>query len=191
MEVISESDEKPVQNRYNLKVREVDKNGNPIQFVHFIEDLTAEELNDKSMEILKSMDKEYTILSQGFSDSGKEHIINVLLKASQVKPISDASSKAYTASNYVVRVSGVDRIETAIEVSKRYYNKSDKVIIVESNNFPDAMTSSVIAKLLKAPILLVNRDKLDTKVASEIQKLGVNHCRRKVFCIRKYSKAVI
>ncbi|WP_300410833.1 cell wall-binding repeat-containing protein, partial [Lagierella sp.] len=70
------------------------------------------------------------------------------------------------------RTKGKDRIETAIEISKKYYGQADTVIIVDKANFPDAMTASVLAKLLKAPILLTNSKDLDSRVAAEINRLG-------------------
>ena len=71
------------------------------------------------------------------------------------------------------RVHGDDRVETAIEISKRYFGQADTVIVVDRKDFPDAMTASVLSKLLKAPILLTETNKLDPRVAAEIKRLGV------------------
>ena len=70
------------------------------------------------------------------------------------------------------RVHGKDRVETAIEISKKYFRQANTVIVVDKKDFPDAMTASVLSKLLKAPILLTNTHKLDSRVAAEIQRLG-------------------
>lgn len=70
------------------------------------------------------------------------------------------------------RVHGKDRVETAIEISKKYFGKANTVIVVDRKDFPDAMTASVLSKLLKAPILLTDTNKLDPRVAAEIQRLG-------------------
>ena len=70
------------------------------------------------------------------------------------------------------RVHGKDRVETAIEISKKYFGKANTVIVVDRKDFPDAMTASVLSKLLKAPILLTDTNKLDSRVAAEIQRLG-------------------
>lgn len=72
------------------------------------------------------------------------------------------------------RVKGKDRIETAIEISKDYFGSADTVIVVDASNFPDAMTASVLAKQYKAPILLTNPKKLDSKVKAEIERLGAS-----------------
>ncbi|MDK8278955.1 cell wall-binding repeat-containing protein, partial [Peptostreptococcus anaerobius] len=70
------------------------------------------------------------------------------------------------------RVHGKDRVETAIDISKKYFGKANTVIVVDKKDFPDAMTASVLSKLLKAPILLTDTNKLDPRVAAEIQRLG-------------------
>ena len=70
------------------------------------------------------------------------------------------------------RTKGKDRVETAIEISKKYFGKADTVIVVDKKDFPDAMTASVLSKLLKAPILLTDTNKLDSRVAAEIERLG-------------------
>ena len=73
------------------------------------------------------------------------------------------------------RVKGRDRIETAIEISKKYFKQADKVIIVDASNFPDAMAASALAKELKAPILLTNSSNLDSRVKVEIARLGAQN----------------
>ena len=70
------------------------------------------------------------------------------------------------------RVSGNDRIQTAIEISKKYFGHADTVIVVDSNNYADAITASVLSKILKAPILLTDTHKLDPRVGAEIERLG-------------------
>ena len=70
------------------------------------------------------------------------------------------------------RIAGKDRIDTAIDISKKLYKKSKAVIIVRSDIFPDSMTASVLARLKDAPILLNPTGQLDSRVAAEIKRLG-------------------
>ena len=70
------------------------------------------------------------------------------------------------------RIDGHDRIETGIDISKKYYDKAKTVIVVRPDLFPDSMTASVLAKLKDAPILLNPTNKLDPRVAAEIKRLG-------------------
>jgi len=70
------------------------------------------------------------------------------------------------------RIDGKDRIETAINISKKNYDRAKSVIVVRHDLFPDSMTASVLAKLKDAPILLNPTDKLDSRVGDEIKRLG-------------------
>ena len=69
-------------------------------------------------------------------------------------------------------IGGGDRIETAIKISRRFYDKAKTVIVVRHDLFPDSMTASVLAKLKDAPILLNPTNKLDPRVGAEIKRLG-------------------
>ena len=70
------------------------------------------------------------------------------------------------------KVDGDDRIETGVKISQKYYDKAKTVIVVRHDLFPDSMTSSVLAKLKDAPILLNPTDRLDPRVGTEIKRLG-------------------
>lgn len=70
------------------------------------------------------------------------------------------------------RIDGKDRVNTAIKISKTFYNKAKTVIVVRHDLFPDSMTASVLAKLKDAPILLNWAKSLDPRVGEEIKRLG-------------------
>ncbi|EXF27355.1 hypothetical protein BA93_00765 [Finegoldia magna ALB8] len=73
------------------------------------------------------------------------------------------------------RVAGADRINTSVEVSKKYYKSAETVIIANSEKFADSLSASALSKALKAPILLVQKDQLDSVVAQEIKRLGAKN----------------
>ena len=73
------------------------------------------------------------------------------------------------------RVAGSDRIQTSVEVSKKYYESADTVIIANYEQFADSLSASALSKALKAPILLVKKDQLDSVVAQEIKRLGAKN----------------
>ncbi|WP_242430443.1 cell wall-binding repeat-containing protein [Finegoldia magna] len=73
------------------------------------------------------------------------------------------------------RVAGRSRIETAVEVSKKYYESADTVIVANYEKFADSLSASALSKQLKAPILLVKKDQLDSVVAQEIKRLGAKN----------------
>ena len=70
------------------------------------------------------------------------------------------------------RIEGKDRVDTAIKISKKFYNRANTVIVVRHDLFPDSMTASVLAKLKDAPILLNWAKSLDPRVGEEIKRLG-------------------
>ena len=88
------------------------------------------------------------------------------------RPTSPVANDTATNRSETGRIDGRDRIETAINISKQAYNKAKTAIVVRHDLFPDSMTASVLAKLKDAPILLNPTDKLDSRVADEIKRLG-------------------
>ncbi|RRH26548.1 cell wall-binding repeat-containing protein, partial [Clostridioides difficile] len=74
-----------------------------------------------------------------------------------------------------------DRIETAIELSNKYYNSDDKhaitdsatdsVVLVGSQAIVDGLVASPLASEKHAPLLLTSKDKLDSNVKSEIKRV--------------------
>ena len=75
---------------------------------------------------------------------------------------------------YIERVAGKNRVHTAINTSRRFFKKSRYVIIADSGNYPDALTATVLAHVLDAPILLNNTRYLEDDVAREIVRLGAS-----------------
>jgi N-acetylmuramoyl-L-alanine amidase len=72
----------------------------------------------------------------------------------------------------VERVSGQDRFEVAVNVSKKgWASGSSTVILVNYQAFADALAASPLAFKVNAPILLTNPDKLNAKTEEEIKRL--------------------
>lgn len=65
---------------------------------------------------------------------------------------------AETTKQYnLVRLSGQNRYETSFNIAKEFESGFvDNVIVTSGNDFPDALTGSVLSKGLNAPILLLN-----------------------------------
>lgn len=93
------------------------------------------------------------------------------------KNISSTSGSSANNSSYYeyTRIFGKNRIETSIEISKKYFNKSNNVILVSSTEFADALTSSMISSKMDAPILLTNKAIIDKNTISEIKRLGARN----------------
>ena len=86
---------------------------------------------------------------------------------------SDAASGDCPATSE--RVSGLTRIETAIEVSQTSFprrDSADTVVIAVSTNYPDALAGGPLAHREDAPLLLTEREALNAKARAEIVRLG-------------------
>jgi putative cell wall-binding protein len=69
------------------------------------------------------------------------------------------------------RIFGSSRYHTAVEISKKGWTKSDTVIIVRGDSFPDALAGVPLAHKLKAPILLTEQNRLFPETKNEITRL--------------------
>ncbi len=108
----------------------------------------------------------------------------LIIKADKMKDLKDyiKDLKNYNNgySNNVV-VAGSDRIETAVELSSKYYNSNDdnalfrdavdNVVLVGSQSIVDGLVASPLAAEKKAPLLLTSKDKLDSATKSEIKRV--------------------
>lgn len=89
-----------------------------------------------------------------------------MLASAPLSVIVNAQSKVDSV------IKGNDRYETSVKVSQKAFKQSDYVIIASGENFPDALSGSVLSGYLKAPILLTNRKSLSDSVKSEIKRLN-------------------
>ncbi|MFQ9980940.1 MAG: cell wall-binding repeat-containing protein [Finegoldia magna] len=74
-----------------------------------------------------------------------------------------------------IRFSGRDRVKTSIEVSKKSFVDSNYVILASGANYPDALVSSSLSKILDCPIILTDKDKLRDDVQAELQRLNAKN----------------
>ncbi|TQX31960.1 S-layer protein SlpA [Clostridioides difficile] len=126
---------------------------------------------------------------------GADAPIKLVVKASSKTRLSNFIKDLQTYNNSYngsTAVAGSDRIETAIEISKKYYNSTDKeaitpartdgnsdvknIVLVGSDAIVDGLVASPLASTKDAPLLLTSKDKLDSSVKSEIKRvLGINN----------------
>ncbi|WP_270180256.1 cell wall-binding repeat-containing protein [Alkalihalobacillus sp. CinArs1] len=75
---------------------------------------------------------------------------------------------------YIERLSGKDRYETAIEIAEYGWPYgTDNVVLATGSTFPDALAGAPLAFQLDAPILLTPKAKLDSRVGELIRDFGV------------------
>ncbi|MDO5717453.1 MAG: cell wall-binding repeat-containing protein [Tissierellia bacterium] len=72
------------------------------------------------------------------------------------------------------RIQGKNRYETAVEISKASFDKSNAVLIVNGTNYVDALAASTLANALKSPIILAEKDFIPEVSSTEILRLGAS-----------------
>jgi len=98
-------------------------------------------------------------LSDTYAYSGFSNVVNV-------------DTSVSTAGNKSERLWGDDRYKTAAAISRKGWEKSDTVILVDGNYFPDALVGSSFAYLKSAPVLITSSNELNGDTKSEIARLG-------------------
>ena len=97
------------------------------------------------------------------------------LALSMILPIgvvnADKQNTQQEKSQQVTRISGKDRIQTSVEISKSAYTTSKNVVLASGFNFADALSAGQLASALNAPLLLSSQDKLDSQTKNEIERL--------------------
>ncbi|MFK3960760.1 cell wall-binding repeat-containing protein [Pseudalkalibacillus hwajinpoensis] len=75
---------------------------------------------------------------------------------------------------YIDRISGDDRYETAIEIARAGWpDGADNVVLATGTAFPDALAGAPLAFQMDAPILLTPKAKLDKRVRNLMKDFGV------------------
>ncbi|UWG96939.1 cell wall-binding repeat-containing protein [Dehalobacter sp. DCM] len=73
------------------------------------------------------------------------------------------------------RLSGGDRYDTSALISQHGWTSSTYAVVTSGENYPDALCSSPLAAKYNAPILLTNRNYLNSKTRSELSRLRVSY----------------
>ncbi len=73
------------------------------------------------------------------------------------------------------RYGGNDRYETSVKISQNNWIKSDYIILVSGEDFPDALSAAPLSKKYNAPILLTQHDKINNNVMEEIKRLNAKN----------------
>lgn len=71
------------------------------------------------------------------------------------------------------RIAGADRYEVSYAISRSTYSSATTAIVVTGENWPDALSSGVLARALKAPVLLTRTKSLSPGARAEMARLGV------------------
>lgn len=82
------------------------------------------------------------------------------------------ATSTQTAGGMSNRLWGDDRYKTAAAISREGWEKSDNVVLVDGNYFPDALVGSSFAYLKNAPVLITDSNTLNSDTRTEIRRLG-------------------
>lgn len=94
-------------------------------------------------------------------------VITSLTFAVSMPLITHASPLAYP----IERLSGQDRIDTALSISQEGWESAETVLLSEYSAYPDSIASTPLAVKEDAPILLTQGDKIDPRVIKELERL--------------------
>lgn len=102
----------------------------------------------------------------------RRRVISYLLSAALIitSTVFLSPKKAY-ASTLTGRLGGVDRYETAVKISQAGWETSENIVLATGEDFPDALSAAPLARQLDAPILLTDKDQIDSRVEAEIDRL--------------------
>ncbi len=84
---------------------------------------------------------------------------------SEDDPADDRATGVYT------RLSGSNRLQTAVALSQETHTSARSVIIVPADSHVEALVAAPLAALIDAPILLAGPDGLDRDVTAEVERL--------------------
>ncbi|NMA58813.1 cell wall-binding repeat-containing protein [Clostridium cochlearium] len=99
--------------------------------------------------------------------------ISTSIFLSNVFILSKVSAAAYSKSE---RIYGKNRYETAVKISQKGWERgANCAILASGEGYADALCAAPLAKINDAPILLVQKNKLDLNVLRELKRLGVKN----------------
>lgn len=101
-------------------------------------------------------------------------LLSVLLLVAASIPLS--SQQVLAASPTLTRLSGIDRFQTAVSISKEGWpSGSSSIVLARGDSFPDALAGATLAAAFDAPILLTDSTALPISTQNEILRLQSKH----------------
>lgn len=74
-----------------------------------------------------------------------------------------------------IRISGKNRYDTAVQVSREVFTQADYAILANGDKFVDALPGSTLANVLKSPILLVTKTSVPKETLAEMERVKVKN----------------
>ena len=171
----TKKDKEPEKDKEPKKDKEIEKDKGPEKEKEPKKDKESEKEHEKnkdhkngkeSVKDNKSDSSFENDVKKAIEDMKKKDELNKKNEDDKVKENKFRSAK-------INRIGGNNRISTAINLSRNYFDHANTLVLVNSKEYPDSLTAAPLAKALKAPILLNDSNRLDTQVKNEIRRLGV------------------
>lgn len=102
-------------------------------------------------------------------------ILSILLVLAIMVPGIVNAVPVAESKSAVERLAGETRIGTALEASKKVYEKSDTVVLVGYEGVVDALTGTILAHGKDAPVLITQKDSVPKEVKDELKRLKVKN----------------
>lgn len=87
-------------------------------------------------------------------------------------PFHPRMVQAETTESVSNRIYGNTLYDTAVEISKTGWSYAPVAVLATGENFPDALTGTVLAHKVDGPLLLTESDHLNPTVSEELKRLG-------------------
>ena len=89
------------------------------------------------------------------------------------RSVSSAPTMEIATTRSVTRVTGSDRFETSVEISKSLFTdtRPSTVYVATGLNYPDSLAAAPVASRVGSPLLLVAQDHIPATVAQELRRL--------------------
>ncbi|MTK11972.1 MAG: cell wall-binding repeat-containing protein [Clostridiaceae bacterium] len=105
-------------------------------------------------------------MNTNYTKSIRSSLVLSLVLATSLKPIY-----AHAASNQLSTIGGINNYETAAKVATTNWTTSKDVVLVSGEGFADAVSATILAKQLNAPILLTTSSSLDENAKNALNLL--------------------
>lgn len=92
-------------------------------------------------------------------------------KAEIIEKLKEEALKKAIYNKKLIRIGGKNRRETALGISRAQFNSSRKIILVNQDSYADALTASVLAKVMDVPIILNSSKAVSPETMFELNRL--------------------
>lgn len=139
------------------------------------DELKPNDANDQNPKEVTDPKDEQVKESEVLSPRSELELLYEKIVVKGTKPGPEKVSPSKKDENIVSRISGRNRFSNSVAISQHGWQQSDHVFLANGYRFADALTGAPLASLHKAPILLVDTQKIEDTTLNEIKRLNAKH----------------